>query len=171
MAKWLEPAVAAVNGVLIAEDLEHEELVDLFACADVYVSLHRSEGFGFGIAEAMALGKPVIATAYSGNLDFATSANSCQVSYRLREITSDDHVFNEGISEVYERGAVWADPDVDQAARWMRLLAADPALRSRIGERPRPPSDGHHSAQTAVAAVTHRLSKIDARLGVDGSGI
>ena len=87
VARWLRPAVASVNGVLIEDDLGHAELIDLFCCADAYISLHRSEGFGFGIAEAMALGKPVIATAYSGNLDFATAANSCQVSYRLREIT------------------------------------------------------------------------------------
>ena len=59
-----------MNGVLIEEDLSDAELADLFLCADAYVSLHRSEGFGFGIAEAMSVGKPVIATAYSGNLDF-----------------------------------------------------------------------------------------------------
>jgi glycosyltransferase involved in cell wall biosynthesis len=129
-------------------------------CADAYVSLHRSEGFGFGIAEAMALGKPVIATAYSGNLDFATLANSCQVSYRLREITSDDHVFNEGISSVYQSGAVWADPDIGQAARWMQLLSADPALRARIGEAGRATVRRRYSAQAAVEAVTHRLKEV-----------
>jgi glycosyltransferase involved in cell wall biosynthesis len=127
--------------------------------------LHRSEGFGFGIAEAMALGKPVIATAYSGNLDFATSSNSCQVSYHLREITSDDHIFNEGVSEVYESGAIWADPDIDQAARWMQLIAGDPALRSRIGEAARATIREHYSARAAVAAVARRLSETKARIG------
>jgi glycosyltransferase involved in cell wall biosynthesis len=160
VARWLKPLVAEVNGLLIAEDLGHSELVDLFMCADAYVSLHRSEGFGFGIAEAMALGKPVIATAYSGNLDFATLANSCQVSYRLREITSDDHVFNEGISSVYQSGAVWADPDIGQAARWMQLLSADPALRARIGEAGRATVRRRYSAQAAVEAVTHRLKEV-----------
>ena len=85
-----------MDGVLVEDDLKAEELVDLFMCADAYVSLHRSEGFGFGIAESMALGKPVIATAYSGNTDFATAANSFQVGYRLREITTEDHFFDEG---------------------------------------------------------------------------
>ncbi len=133
-ASLLRSEVADVNGVLIDEDMAEAELVDLFECADVYVSLHRSEGFGFGIAEAMSLGKPVIATAYSGNLDFATATNSFQVGYRIREITSADHVFNEETRDVYQTGAMWADPDLDQAARWMRLLSSDPKLRTATGE-------------------------------------
>ena len=141
VARWLRSAVAAVDGVLIDADLEHGELIDLFTCADAYVSLHRSEGFGFGMAEAMALGKPVIATAYSGNLDFQTAANCCPVSYHVREITGDDHVYNEGIADVYERGAMRADPDIDQAARWMpaarrRSCPAPEDRRSRPGHRP-----------------------------------
>ena len=168
VARWLRPAVESVNGMLIEDDLAHAELIDLFSCSDAYVSLHRSEGFGFGIAEAMALGKPVIATAYSGNLDFATAANSCQVSYRLREITRADHVYNAGISAVYERGAIWADPDLDQAARWMQLVAADPALRARIGEAARTTIREHYSAQSAVAAVVQRLREVEAlRAGSD----
>jgi glycosyltransferase involved in cell wall biosynthesis len=155
--RWLRPIVAEVNGVLVADDLSHGEMVDLFTCADAYVSLHRSEGFGFGIAEAMALGKPVIATAYSGNVDFATMANSCQVSYRLREITSDDHVFNEGIAAFYQRGAIWAEPDIDQAARWMQLIAGDPGLRISLGEAARATIREHYSADAAVAAVRDRL--------------
>ncbi len=134
LASWLRSAVAGVNGVLIEEDMAETDLVDLFECADVYVSLHRSEGFGFGIAEAMSLGKPVIATAYSGNLDFAGATNSFQVGYRMRGITSADHVFNEETKDVYQAGAMWADPDVDQAAKWMRLLSSDPSLRSTTGE-------------------------------------
>jgi glycosyltransferase involved in cell wall biosynthesis len=162
VAQWLKPLVRAVNGVLIAEDLGHTELVDLFMCCDAYVSLHRSEGFGFGIAEAMALGKPVIATAYSGNLDFATMANSCQVSYRLREISYEDHVFNEGISQVYQRGAVWADPDIGQAARWMQLIAASSRFRTRVGEAGRITVREKYSAQAAVHAVENRLLEISA---------
>jgi glycosyltransferase involved in cell wall biosynthesis len=160
--QWLRPLVANVDGVLIAENLGDGELVDLFTCADVYVSLHRSEGFGFGIAEAMALGKPVIATAYSGNVDFATMANSCQVSYRLREITDDDHVFNADSSSVYQSGAEWAEPDLAQATRWMQLLAVDPALRIRIGEAGRATIRERYSARAAVAAVRSRLLQTQA---------
>jgi glycosyltransferase involved in cell wall biosynthesis len=165
VARWLQPLVAAVDGVLIADDLGQAELVDLFMCADAYVSLHRSEGFGFGIAEAMSLGKPVIATAYSGNLDFATTANSCQVSYRLREITDDDHVFNEGSSSVYQPGAEWAEPDITQAARWMQLIAADPAFRSRLGEAGRATIGERYSARVAVEAVSKRLRETRTLIG------
>jgi glycosyltransferase involved in cell wall biosynthesis len=118
----------------------------------------------------MALGKPVIATAYSGNLDFATAANSCQVSYRLRQITSEDHLYNEGMAEVYEIGATWADPDVDQAARWMQLLAADPVLRRRIGEAARTTIRSGYTAGAAVQAVAKRLVDIGSRFGASGAG-
>ncbi|MFZ0666857.1 MAG: glycosyltransferase family 4 protein [Acidimicrobiales bacterium] len=158
--RWLRQAVSEVGGVLIDKDMDHDELMDLFSCADVYVSLHRSEGFGFGIAEAMALGKPVIATAYSGNLDYATSGNSCQVSYRITEITSADHVFNQEASGVYQVGSLWADADVEQAARWMRLLASDPELRTRIGEAGRLTIRGEYSAQAAIETVNRRLDEI-----------
>lgn len=166
-AQWLRAAVTAVNGVLIEEDLSDAELADLFLCADAYVSLHRSEGFGFGIAEAMSVGKPVIATAYSGNLDFATAANSLQVGYRLCEITSADHTYNEDASETYPTGAVWADPDVGQAARWMKLLAADPGLRKRLGEAGRATIRERYSARPVVGVVTDRLSEIAKGIGAD----
>ncbi len=66
-------------------------MVALLACADAYVSLHRSEGFGLGMAESMYLGKPVIGTAYSGNVDFMTQENSYLVDYRIKRITMRDH--------------------------------------------------------------------------------
>ncbi len=168
VAVWLREAVASVGGVLIEDELSDEELVDLFTCADSYVSLHRSEGFGFGIAEAMALGKPVIATAYSGNVDFATAENSCQVGYRVTEITSEDHLFDEGASEVYRIGALWAEPNLTQAARWMRLLAEDPLLRTRIGDAGRATIRGGYSADAAVRVVIDRLREINARIGLKG---
>jgi glycosyltransferase involved in cell wall biosynthesis len=160
VASWLREAVASVAGVLIEDDLRHEELVDLFMCADSYVSLHRSEGFGFGIAEAMALGKPVIATAYSGNTDFATAANSCQVGYRLREITNEDYLYDEGASEVYRIGSTWAEPDIAQAARWMRVIAQDPQLRRRIGETARATILERYSAAAVVDIVRARLAEV-----------
>ena len=73
----LRQALQRVNGLLIPDFLSQQDLADLFHACDVYVSTHRSEGFGLGIAEAMALGKPVIATSYSGNCDFMNAVNSC----------------------------------------------------------------------------------------------
>ena len=83
LEKSLHRAVAAVDGILITDDLTNAEMTSLLHAVDVYVSLHRSEGFGLGMAEAMRLGKPVIATAYSSNVDFCTAENSLQVGYRL----------------------------------------------------------------------------------------
>ena len=72
------------------------EMLDLVAACDVYVSLHRSEGLGLSIAEAMAHGKPVIATGWSGNTDFMTPDNSFPVSYELVELTEDVGAYRPG---------------------------------------------------------------------------
>jgi glycosyltransferase involved in cell wall biosynthesis len=160
VSSWLQKEVDRVGGVLIDDDLTDGETVDLLGCCDVYVSLHRSEGFGFGMAEAMALGKPVIATAYSGNLDFTTTSNSCQVGYRMTEISASDHEFDEGASAVYLPGEIWAEPDLDQASRWMRMLAVDPSLRQRIGEAGRATVLENHNADSVVATVRKRLVEL-----------
>jgi glycosyltransferase involved in cell wall biosynthesis len=92
-------------------------MTGLIASFDSFVSLHRSEGFGIGLAQAMYLGKPVIATGYSGNMDFMNHNNSYLVRYQLAELEQD--------YGPYEKGNVWADPDLDHAAELMRLVFAD----------------------------------------------
>ncbi len=82
------------------------------AC-DCYVSLHRAEGFGFGMLEAMQLGRPVIATAYSGNMEFCTPDNCYLVDYDLVAVERGEYP---GV----ERGSVWADPKIASAAAAMR---------------------------------------------------
>jgi len=99
----------------------------------VYVSLHRAEGLGLGMMESMALGVPVIATGWSGNMDFTTPQNSLLVDYALEPI-------DVGPSSPYGQRAMstvesWAEADVEDAAAKMRLLYDDPALRVRLGER------------------------------------
>ena len=83
------------------------------------------EGFGLTIAEAMAMGKPVVATAYSANVDFMTETNSRPIRWRLIEIDRDHGP--------YRKGMTWADPDLDHAAEEMRRLVEDPALARRLG--------------------------------------
>ena len=129
----LRARVAALSGILITDDLSNEEMASLLDVVDVYVSLHRSEGFGLGMAEAMRLGKPVIATAYSANTDFCTAANSRQVGYRLVAITDEDHRYHPPMTGLYRAGQLWADPDLEQAAYWMRDLFERPAERARLG--------------------------------------
>jgi glycosyltransferase involved in cell wall biosynthesis len=103
--------------------LPPEKVTALTAAADCYVSLHRSEGFGLTIAEALALGKPTIATGYSGNLTFMDPDGSYPVPYRLAAVP-------EGAGP-YPAGALWAEPDVDAASALMREVfeAPDEALR------------------------------------------
>jgi glycosyltransferase involved in cell wall biosynthesis len=107
--------------------LSRAELNNLVSLIDCYVSLHRSEGFGLPLAEAMYFKKPVIATGYSGNLEFMNINNSFLTKYRLVEIEKD--------FGPYKKGRIWADPDIGHAAELMRLVFDDRMLATRVGER------------------------------------
>ncbi|PLZ52059.1 glycosyl transferase family 2 [Fischerella thermalis WC439] len=102
------------NIKLIDDYLLKEELNALIYHCDCYVSLHRSEGFGLTMAEAMYYGKPVIATAYSANLEFMNINNSFLVKYSLVAI-AEDH-------GPYKKGNIWAEPDIDHAAYLMQYV-------------------------------------------------
>ncbi len=104
-----------------------EEILSLIASADVSVSLHRSEGLGLTLLEAMAYSKPVISTPYGGCYDFLSFDSAMLVPYRRVRVGR-----NLG---PYAAESLWADPDVDAAAAQMRMLAADPAAADRIGTR------------------------------------
>ena len=110
--------------IWLNKTLSRQEVYDLVACCDSLISLHRSEGFGLGPAEAMFLGKPVIATNWSGNTEFMRSNNSCPVDYQLTEIRSD--------VGVYQAGQIWAEPDVEHAAWWIGQVVNDAELRKKL---------------------------------------
>ncbi len=114
------------------EPLSYAEAMALYGSCDVFVSLHRSEGLGLGPMEAMMLGKPVIATGWSGNLTYMNHTNSCLVGYRLVPVTGKQVIYTK---KFLGESAEWADPDVSQAAAWMQQLANDPALRLSIGKK------------------------------------
>jgi glycosyltransferase involved in cell wall biosynthesis len=121
----------------------------LTACADIVLSLHRSEGFGLVPAEAMLLGKPVIATNWSGNTDFMDEENSALVGYSLVPARDPRGVFE-------APGAVWADPDMGEAVGRLRALADDAAARAALGGRARTTVTerlGIGSLRTALAAA------------------
>ena len=139
---------------------EKDALID--AC-DCYVSLHRAEGFGITLAEAMALGKPVIATGYSGNLDFMTAANSYLVDHRLVPV-------GEG-ADPYPAGAQWADPDVDHAARLMREIFEDPTAARGRGLRGQAELRRTHSREAAGRSMAARLLRIQERWGLRAAGL
>ena len=123
-------AAAQADGriVVIDASLSRDDMLALMAGVDCYVSLHRSEGFGLGMAEAMALEKPVIATGYSGNSEFVTEITGYPIPFTLTPIRPGEYVHAEG--------QVWADPDEDACATAMRAVVAHPdeaAARARSG--------------------------------------
>lgn len=130
----LRLAMARVGGILLEESYTREQMNSLLNCVDAYVSLHRSEGFGLGMAESMYLGKPVIGTYYSANTDFMTPENSYCVGYRLRPIVAQDHHFFPECARVYELGQLWAEPDIRQAALWMKYLYEHPDKGAQRGQ-------------------------------------
>ncbi len=160
MASHLADAVAGVNGILIGDDLSRADMNSLLATCDIYLSLHRSEGFGFGMAEAMCLGKPVIATGYGGNTDFMPPGSAALIGYRPREITELDHRFDAKFSQWYTPGKIWAEPNVDQAARWLRRLADNPRLRHTMGARATAAIESACSPAAVGNTMLRRLAQI-----------
>src|SRR5919112_3353424 len=129
----------------------------MFAGCDCYVSLHRSEGFGNTLAEAMYLGKPVIATGYSGNMEFMTPQNSYPVDYTLKPIGDD--------AGPYPATGEWAEPDVGNAARLMRHVFENQGEASERGLRAAEDLRQNHSAEAAGRAMADRIRRVGARLG------
>jgi glycosyltransferase involved in cell wall biosynthesis len=156
----LQASLDRVNGILIDEELPRDRMNALLGSIDVYASLHRAEGFGLGIAEAMLLGKPVIVTAYSGNMDYSTRTNSCLVGYTMRPIDESDHRLTPHAREVYEPGLIWAEPNVGQAARWMRYLYEHPEERLRIGRAGAQTVRNQFNPETVGNVVANRLAQI-----------
>jgi glycosyltransferase involved in cell wall biosynthesis len=137
---------------LLGGSLDRPALSALIDSVDCFVSLHRSEGFGLVIAEAMARGKVVVATGWSGNMDFMTAHNSLPVDYRLVTLEAD--------AGPYRRGERWAEPSHDDAVAKLRRVAADPALRRRLGERARQDCAAQLSPEAVAGLVKPRLLKI-----------
>ncbi len=112
---------------LVDRFLTSADMAALMRRADCYVSLHRAEGFGLTLGETMALGKPVIATDFSANLDFMTPENSYLVRYSEVDVGPD--------GENYPANGTWAEPDLDHAAELMREVAEHQDEARARGER------------------------------------
>ena len=112
---------------IITRMMSDNEAKNLVRSCDCFLSLHRSEGYGRGMAEAMFLGKPVIATGYSGNMDFMSADTAFLVPYKLIPVGEDAYP--------HWQDQVWAEPDIEVAAAYMAKLVEDPNLGRAIGER------------------------------------
>ena len=132
--------------------VSREEVLALVAAADVYVSLHRSEGFGLTVLEALLLGKPVVVTDYAGVRDFLDVPGVHRVPCREVPLKRD--------FGPYSRGSVWAEPDLQEAAAAMRAAYEE----ARSGEPP--------ARREAASILTRRYSvdvtsrQMSERLGV-----
>jgi len=125
----LKKATSGADNIkLVDSHFRSSELYSLVASCDCYVSLHRSEGFGLTIADAMYLGKPVIATGYSGNMDYMNVNNSFPVKYKLVEVGEKDY-------PLATHGYVWAEPDIYHAAELMKRVFEDRKQALNLGKQ------------------------------------
>ena len=139
------------NVRILHDKLSRAEMNALLACSDVLLSLHRSEGFGLSLAEGMLLGKPVVATGWSGNLEFMTRSNACLVD-SVRVPVQDPTGPYRGSRQS------WAEPDVEQAASFLRRLYEDRSFRRELGARA-------HSDATTFFALERFRERIEPSLG------
>ncbi|MEA3040214.1 MAG: hypothetical protein QOE79_2727 [Sphingomonadales bacterium] len=146
----LEAAIAGAANVRIEERrFGEQDRLDLIASADALLSLHRSEGFGLVMAEAMLAGVPVVATGWSGNMDFMDETSALLVPFRMVEAADRNGV--------YGQNEHWADPDVDAAAEHLRALAERPA--------------GFEAMRTAARAMAQERLGLEAARRLIGDAI
>jgi len=148
----LVDAAAGLPVTVIERYLSRADVMSLIRMCDAYVSLHRAEGFGYTLAEAMALGRPVVATYYSGNVDFMTPWNSFPVPYRMVEIQEE--------RGRYRKGALWAEPDLGAAAELMRAVFEDRERAENVGRRGREDVTRLLSAAACGERIVARLRTI-----------
>jgi len=148
----LRETIRGRNVILLDKLMTRSQAYGLIALSDCFVSLHRSEGFGLGLAEAMLMAKPVIATGYSGNLDFMNRTNSLLVDYELVEIKED--------RAIYTRGNVWAEPSIPHAAACMREVYENPEPARARARRSQPEIQSLLSLDAAGKRMRGRLEQI-----------
>ena len=138
--------------ILIDAALSDQQMRGLISSCHAFVSLHRSEGFGRGLAEAMYYGKPTIATAYSGNMDFTSAETSGLINYQLVPVQPGQYP--------HWQGQHWAEPDTAHAAHWMRKLYENQDLCHLLGAHAARAIRTSHGAVAVGQRMRFRLKEI-----------
>lgn len=155
----LRALAQAHRGIHLIDDyLDRPVLNTLLDSVDCVLSLHRAEGFGLTLAEAMARGKVALATGWSGNMDFMSAHNALPVDYTLRAIEHD--------IGPYRRGERWAEPVIADAVDKLRAVAGNAALRRALGERARDDCRRLLAPEVVGARIEARLEAIRRRKGL-----
>ncbi len=137
---------------LIEGHLTKEEVNGLVDNCDCYVSLHRAEGFGLTMADAMFYSKPVIATAYSANMEFMNVGNSFLVNYDLVATTEP--------YGLYPKGSIWAEPDIDHAGSLMKYVFEHYSEAKEFGKKASESVRYFLSPKTVGKKIRNRLEYI-----------
>lgn len=145
------------NIYVINKTFSRNDTNALIACTDSFISLHRSEGFGLGLAEAMYLRKPVIGTNWSSNTDFMNSQNSCIVNYELIKVGQDY-----GPYQAYQQ---WANADINHASQYMSRLVKDPIYYEDIATRGEQTIKNDYSPIAVGKMILKRLEYIQKHFG------
>lgn len=140
------------NVYIVNKTMSKTEVNSLIKCCDTFVSLHRSEGFGLVIAEAMFLGVPAIATNWSANIDFMDETNSCPVDYSLIDTKYDYYMS--------KPGQQWANPKIEHAAYYMRKLFFEASYRNQISLAAQNYITENFSISKSGETMRERLGKI-----------
>jgi glycosyltransferase involved in cell wall biosynthesis len=148
----LRAAAAGHNVQILDGYWPAADVRDLVEASDAYVSLHRAEGLGLTIADAMAAGKPVVATDWSGSRDFLNARNGFPIGYEL--------VRNQRKAGPYPAGATWAEPSVRDAAAALRRIFDRPDEAQERGQAARQDIDAGFSEQAVARAIADRLDAI-----------
>lgn len=145
----VDTIVSADPRIIVMNETQHYDDVLRLKCgADCYISLHRSEGWGFGMLEAMNLGTPVVCTAYSGNMDFCSDDTVWLVDYEEQLLRKGDYIF-------MRRGSKWAEPNLEHAAAQMRAVYDDPKTRAKKVRA----AQAHIRKNFSVEAIAKRYGK------------
>lgn len=140
------------NIYYVTDVLTKIEVNSLIACVDVFVSLHRAEGFGLVMAEAMLNHTACIATNWSSNTEFMNEAVACMVPYTIIEIAKSN--------VQYKKGYHWAEPDVHVTSDYMKRLAQDTQYRKELSDKAFDYIQDKLSMENAVTQISNRINKI-----------